>query len=176
MPRPNITLARPKNTTLHLNAKSLRRLEGYLPIRHTVDFTQTLARSSLGHSHVNRPSHSLLPPASPPVFPQLVVHADGSSFTHYTTSPRSVFKMNRDATNNPAWFPNKVSTRDGQDEYGRIAAFREKFANRAGQAEGDKEEPLEDAFAGEIEDWMEEGGVELKSNANKRAVQKSKRK
>jgi Ribosomal protein L31p, N-terminal len=71
-----------------------------------------------------------LPNPIVPIFPQRVVLSDGSSFTHYTTSPRSRIRLTRDLTNNPLW--NYGMSKGGlfEDEEGssgRMGRFRRKF-------------------------------------------------
>ncbi|CED83546.1 hypothetical protein [Phaffia rhodozyma] len=133
---------------------SSKRMFGLLKARRQTDLKHAMCPSKLGRTHVYKPKP--LPPAQPPLFPQQVVLADGSSFTHYTTSPRSVYKLTKDLSNHPLWYPNKVSSRDLQDEFGRIGRFKSKYATTGSENSED------DPFASGIEDWMSEGAVELK--------------
>jgi ribosomal protein L31 len=129
----------------------LRRSHDNFPLR------ESLSTALKGRTHRPRPLG--LPPASPPLYPQQVVLADGSSFTHWTTSPRSVYKLTKDLSNHPMWYPNRVASRDLQDEFGRIGRFRQKYA---GFNDGEEGEEGGSAFVGELEDWMSEGATETK--------------
>lgn len=64
-----------------------------------------------------------------PHFPQRVVLSDGSSFLHYTTSPRGLFKMTRDTKNHSLW--NAFVTTEGEElegkTTGRMGRFSKKF-------------------------------------------------
>lgn len=76
-------------------------------------------------------------------------------------------------SNHPTWFPNRATSRDLRDEFGRIGKFKEQYANvatRGRRAPGgavrkvdkeEEEEEEEDAFAGGLEDWMSEGAEEM---------------
>ncbi|KAJ9117502.1 hypothetical protein QFC22_004352 [Naganishia vaughanmartiniae] len=69
-----------------------------------------------------------IPNPLPAIYPQLVIQADGSSFTQYTTAPSpAVYRLTRDVTNNPLWNLNKdgLGRRgDGEEDGGRLARFR----------------------------------------------------
>jgi len=85
-----------------------------------------------------------------PQFPQLVIRADGSTFTHWTTSPRSMIKLTRDMTNNPMWNPGLWKS-DGAEEEGevtgRLGRFNRRFEGLGGM--------------GEEVDWMSGSGAKL---------------
>ena len=150
------------------------------------DMLQTTVVATPGKIHRHRPTG--LPPAAPYLYPQTVVLADGSSFVTMSTSPRSVYKLTRDLSNHPTWFPNRATSRDLRDEFGRIGKFKDKYAGRVGRgkrteraaAEADEEgkteeqdedeEEDEDAFAGGLEDWMSEGAVEKVERAKREYV------
>ncbi|KDQ08984.1 hypothetical protein BOTBODRAFT_138336 [Botryobasidium botryosum FD-172 SS1] len=81
--------------------------------------------SPYGKSHLAPPPR--LPRPLAPYFPQLVILSDGSSYTHHTTSPRSVFRLTRDVRNNPLWSPGSERKTDGDNETGRMARFKRRF-------------------------------------------------
>lgn len=61
--------------------------------------------------------------------------ADGSTFIHWTTSPRSQIKLTRDTTNNPIWSPWLASSNPEDVEgasAGRLGRFRRKFEELGG--------------------------------------------
>lgn len=133
---------------------------GYLQRKHSAfPLSESLSTALLGRTHRHTPLG--LPPASPPLYPQQVILADGSSFTHWTTSPRSVYKLTKDLSNHPLWYPNRTASRDLQDEFGRIGKFRTKYSGFSEEDEGSS------AFVGELEDWMSEGAVEQKEKLKK---------
>ncbi|KAJ9098158.1 hypothetical protein QFC21_004487 [Naganishia friedmannii] len=105
----------------------------------------TPAKSAFGAVHQTRSTSSLhktawpskthlrakprIPNPLPALYPQLVIQADGSSFTQYTTAPSpAVYRLTRDVTNNPLWNLNKdggMGRRgDGEEDGGRLARFR----------------------------------------------------
>lgn len=136
----------------------LRRSHTRFPLR------ESLSTARMGRTHRHVPLG--LPPAAPPLFSQQVVLADGSSFTHWTTSPRSVYKLTKDLSNHPLWYPNRVASRDLQDEFGRIGKFKSKYAGFSA-GDDDAEGAGGSAFVGELEDWMSEGAVEQKEKLQK---------
>lgn len=73
-----------------------------------------------------------------PRFPQLVVRADGSTYTHYTTSPRSTISLTRDTTNNPLWAPFFGNKEDAESAAlaGRLGRFNKRFDGLGGLGEG----------------------------------------
>ncbi|KAF8508068.1 hypothetical protein JB92DRAFT_2733633 [Gautieria morchelliformis] len=92
--------------------------------------TRFVSSSPYGRTHVWKHRRPKLPNPIVPIFPQRVVLSDGSSFTHYTTSPRSRIRLTRDLTNNPLW--NNGMNKGGlfEDEEGssgRMGRFRRKF-------------------------------------------------
>ena len=65
-----------------------------------------------------------------PQFPQRVIRSDGTTFTHWTTSPRSVIRLTRDVTNNPLWNSAAWGSHgvDEEDEAtGRLGRFNRRF-------------------------------------------------
>jgi len=77
-----------------------------------------------------------------PQFPQRVIRADGSSFTHWTTSPRSLIRLTRDVTNHPLWNVSALTREGAVDENevtGRLGRFNRKFVEEVdwmSEAEG----------------------------------------
>ncbi|KAI0266347.1 hypothetical protein BC834DRAFT_874114 [Gloeopeniophorella convolvens] len=107
------TLARPAPTTTHCPSG-----------------TRSVSSSPYGRTHVWKRRPKKLPNPVVPQFPQRVIRADGSSFTHWTTSPRALIRLTRDVTNNPLW---NVSTLTGEgaseesEVTGRLGRFNRKF-------------------------------------------------
>ena len=97
--------------------------------------TRSVSSSPYGRTHVWRRRHPKLPSPIVPQFPQRVILADGSSFTHWTTSPRSTIKLTRDTTNNPLWNP-WLEAGNAEDlegsAAGRLGRFRRKFEDLGG--------------------------------------------
>ena len=93
-----------------------------------------VSSSPYGRTHVWRRRTPKLPNPVVPQFPQLVTLADGSTFTHWTTSPRSSIKLTRDTTNNPIWNPwTSSDSADLEDaSSGRLGRFKRKFEELAG--------------------------------------------
>ncbi|KAG8951719.1 hypothetical protein FRC04_005740 [Tulasnella sp. 424] len=86
-----------------------------------------------------------------PQFKQLVILSDGSTFTHFTTSPRTTIRLTRDVTNNPFWAPGSDGIAAGDDEAGRMGRFKKRFGGGE-EAEGGMggfEELARNAGAGE---------------------------
>jgi hypothetical protein len=70
-----------------------------------------------------------------PQFPQKVIRADGSTFVHWTTSPRSLLRLTRDVTNNPMWNLNDVSKTSELENEGQMAGRMGRFNRRFGEGE-----------------------------------------
>ncbi|KAF8313841.1 hypothetical protein DL93DRAFT_2080736, partial [Clavulina sp. PMI_390] len=87
-----------------------------------------------GKSHRQRVP--ALPRPTVALFPQTVVMTDGSTFTHWTTSPRSVFRLTRDVNNNPLYRPGNEGDDQLEDEAGRLGRFRRRFEGVSGAGEG----------------------------------------
>lgn len=105
-------------------------------------FTRSVSSSPYGRTHVWKRRPKRLPNPIVPQFPQTVIRADGSSFTHWTTSPRSLIRLTRDVTNHPLW---NVSTLTGEgaaeesEVTGRLGRFHRKFVGEVdwmSEAEG----------------------------------------
>jgi ribosomal protein L31 len=104
-----------------------------------VPFARGVSSSPYGRTHVWKRRPKRLPNPIVPQFPQRVIRADGSSFTHWTTSPRSLIRLTRDVTNHPLW---NVSALAGEG-----AAEESEVAGRLGR--------FQRRFVGEV-DWMNE--------------------
>ncbi|KAJ7194671.1 hypothetical protein GGX14DRAFT_678192 [Mycena pura] len=107
-----------------------------------------VSSSPYGRTHVWKRRKPVLPNPVVPKFPQRVIRADGSSFVHWTTSPRSQIRLTRDTTSNPMWNTGMWADGRGLEEEsettGRLGRFNRRFDGIGG--------------AGENVDWM--GGVE----------------
>ncbi|CAE6523611.1 unnamed protein product [Rhizoctonia solani] len=95
--------------------------------------------SPYGKSHMI-PTTPRLPNPVVPTYPQTVFRSDGSSFTHRTTAPRSVVRLTRDITNNPAWQPG-LEARAGEEEdlSGRLGRYKRRFDEESQFVEGELE-------------------------------------
>jgi hypothetical protein len=102
---------------------------------------RSVSTSPYGRTHVWKYRRPMMPNPVVPRFPQLVIRADGSSFTHWTTSPRSILKLTRDLTNNPVWNTSQWLDDQGvEDEAsttGRLGRFNRKFAGIGGGKKGE---------------------------------------
>ena len=106
---------------------------------------RAVSSSPYGRTHVWKHRQRELPNPFVPQFPQLVVRVDGSTFTHYTTSPRSVLKLAKDTTNTPLWNASRFLGEAEEEDAvtGRLGRFRRRF-------EG----------LGAGGDWMEQASIE----------------
>ncbi|KAI0045230.1 hypothetical protein FA95DRAFT_1473670, partial [Auriscalpium vulgare] len=96
----------------------------------TLQHTRTISSSPYGRAHVRKHHAPKLPNPVVPQFPQRVIRADGSSFTHWTTSPRSLLRLTRDVTNNPLWNISALSGEGAAEESavtGRLGRFNRRF-------------------------------------------------
>ncbi|KAI4240815.1 MAG: hypothetical protein L6R40_004929 [Gallowayella cf. fulva] len=92
-------------------------------------------------------------PKRPYTFTQLVTLSDGSTFTHRTTSPASVYKSTKDTRNTALWNPSSQKLLNvEEDEAGRLRAFRERYG-RGWDAET---MTRRDEETGEIQEGQEE--------------------
>jgi hypothetical protein len=93
--------------------------------------TRHVSSSPYGRTHVWKRRAPNLPPPVVPQFPQRVIRSDGSTFTHWTTSPRSVIRLTRDVTNNPLWNSATWAGAHGIEEEdaatGRLGRFQRRF-------------------------------------------------
>ncbi|PVG00072.1 hypothetical protein CPB86DRAFT_730006 [Serendipita vermifera] len=80
-----------------------------------------------GNSHVIARKARRLPPPVVPMYPQKVVLSDGSSFTHWTTSPKSSIRLTRDISNSPLWTLSAAGGGEEDDTSGRLSKFRLRF-------------------------------------------------
>ena len=92
--------------------------------------TRSVSSSPYGRTHVWKQRPKQLPNPVVPQFPQRVIRADGSSFTHWTTSPRSLIRLTRDVTNHPLWNVSALTGEGAMEESevtGRLGRFNRKF-------------------------------------------------
>ena len=92
--------------------------------------TRDVSSSPYGRTHVWKRRPKRLPNPVVPQFPQRVIRADGSSFTHWTTSPRSLIRLTRDVTNHPLWNVSALTGEGAMEESevtGRLGRFNRKF-------------------------------------------------
>jgi len=110
--------------------------------------TRSVSSSPYGRTHVWKHRQRKLPKPFVPQFPQRVIRADGSTFTHYTTSPRSVIRLTRDTTNNPLWNATKWMAESEEEDVvtGRLGRFNRRFDGLGGH--------------GQDIDWMSEAAGE----------------
>ena len=102
---------------------------------HCLTFTRPVSSSPYGRTHVWKRRQAKLPNPVLPQFPQRVIRSDGSSFVHWTTSPRSVIKLTRDVTNNPTWNPGMWKSDSTEEESaitGRLGRFNRRFEGLGG--------------------------------------------
>jgi hypothetical protein len=105
-------------------------------------FTRSVSSSPYGRTHVWKRRPKRLPNPIVPQFPQRVIRADGSSFTHWTTSPRSLIRLTRDVTNHPLWNVSALTGEGAAEESevaGRLGRFHRKFVGEVdwmSEAEG----------------------------------------
>ncbi|KAF5353323.1 hypothetical protein D9756_007989 [Leucocoprinus leucothites] len=95
------------------------------------NFTRSVSTSPYGRTHVWKRRPPVLPNPVVPKYPQTIIRSDGSSFVHWTTSPKSMVRLTRDTTNNPVWnTANWASDRALDEETGsagRMGRFNRKF-------------------------------------------------
>jgi len=116
----------PSLTTLSQQSSSSSSLHPVL--RHT----RSVSSSPYGRTHVWKRRPKRLPNPVVPQFPQRVIRADGSSFTHWTTSPRSLIRLTRDVTNHPLWNVSALTGEGAAEESevtGRLGRFNRKFVD-----------------------------------------------
>ncbi|KAG8935557.1 hypothetical protein FRC02_007701 [Tulasnella sp. 418] len=107
----NLSSCLPQRTILQSTTKPLYQI-------------RSKSRLPYGRSHIKKPVK--LPNPVVPQFPQRVMLSDGSSFVHFTTSPKSTVYLNRDMTNNPFWSPG-LAKGEGDDESGRLSRYKKRF-------------------------------------------------
>lgn len=128
------------------------------PYAHIYTQTRSVSSSPYGRTHVWKHRQRTLPKPFVPQFPQRVVRADGSTFTHYTTSPRSAHRLTRDTTNNPLWNAAKWTAESEEEDIvtGRLGRFNRRFDGLGGH--------------GLDVDWMSEASGEGAGKAEAEAV------
>ncbi|TFY65899.1 hypothetical protein EVG20_g5194 [Dentipellis fragilis] len=116
-----------------------RRITQTLTRAPTPSSTRSVSSSPYGRTHVWKRRPAKLPNPIVPQFPQRVIRADGSSFTHWTTSPRSVIRLTRDVTNNPLWNVGALSEGATEESAvsGRLGRFNRRFEELSGQGKVD---------------------------------------
>jgi len=123
------------------------RMPRRLPAAVLPQVRQRQLASPYGKTHVTSMKPRRLPPPVVPLFPQKVMLSDGSTFTHYTTSPRSYIRLTKDISNSPLW---TLSSQRAAEEslMGRVGRFKQKFegvgtfgASEFSQLEGYAQEP-----------------------------------
>lgn len=95
--------------------------------------TRSVSSSPYGRTHVWKRRPKRLPNPVVPQFPQRVIRSDGSSFTHWTTSPRSLIRLTRDVTNHPLWNVSALVGEGAAEESevaGRLGRFNRKFVGK----------------------------------------------
>ncbi|KAF5326637.1 hypothetical protein D9611_000719 [Ephemerocybe angulata] len=106
-----------------------------------------LSNSPYGRTHVWKRRAPVLPNPVVPKFPQRVIRSDGTSFVHWTTSPKSLVRLARDTTNNPLYNPAAASDRAVEEESsttGRLGRFNRRF------------EDVGSTFGNEDTKWIED--------------------
>jgi ribosomal protein L31 len=101
---------------------------------------RSVSSSPYGRTHVWKRRKPALPNPLVPEFPQRVVRADGSSFTHWTTSPRSSVRLTRDVSNHPVWNPAEAVSGETEEEAGaagRLGRFARRFGDGMGLGQED---------------------------------------
>ncbi|KAJ3513388.1 hypothetical protein NLJ89_g2984 [Agrocybe chaxingu] len=91
---------------------------------------RSVSNSPYGRTHVWKRRAPVLPNPVVPKFPQKVIRSDGTSFTQWTTSPKSLVRLTRDTTNNPYWNTGNPSDRSIEEESsttGRMGRFSRRF-------------------------------------------------
>ncbi|KAL0952960.1 hypothetical protein HGRIS_007171 [Hohenbuehelia grisea] len=92
--------------------------------------------SPYGRTHVWKRRAPALPNPLVPKFPQQVIRSDGTSFTHWTTSPRSLTRLTRDTTSNPLWntgvWTDDQSVEEEGATTGRLGRFNRRFEGIGG--------------------------------------------
>ncbi|KAH8081342.1 hypothetical protein BXZ70DRAFT_874083, partial [Cristinia sonorae] len=92
-----------------------------------------VSSSPYGRTHVWKRRPKVLPNPCVPTFPQLVVRADGATYTHHITSPRSVIRLTRDTTNHPLWNTSSMIGEGDESELtGRLGRFNKRFEGIGG--------------------------------------------
>lgn len=146
----HVILAQPFSLSLLTNhtatEMSFRRLSGSLfKIPKSTRGRHSVAGPEYSRTHLVSKTPSLPNPVVP-TYPQTVFLSDGSSFTHRTTTPRSIVRLTRDITNNPVWQPGQEA-RAGEEEdlSGRLGRYKRKFEEESRWGEGELEGLMDQA-------------------------------
>jgi hypothetical protein len=125
------TLSRTSPSVAKINNATSRNphILANLSVRH-------VSSSPYGRTHVWRRRAPKLPNPVVPQFPQRVVRSDGSSFTHWTTSPRSSLTLTRDVSNHPLWNPSEALSGEMEEEEGKTTGRLGRFSRRFGSEMG----------------------------------------
>lgn len=96
--------------------------------------TRPVSSSPYGRTHVWKRRPKTLPNPCVPTFPQLVVRADGATYTHHITSPRSTIRLTRDTTTHPLWNASSMGNAEGDEGEvtGRLGRFNRRFEGLGG--------------------------------------------
>ncbi|TFK50624.1 hypothetical protein OE88DRAFT_1631460 [Heliocybe sulcata] len=103
--------------------------ETYAPLN-CATRTRCISSSPYGRTHVWKHRPNKLPNPVVPHFPQKVTRSDGSTFVHWTTSPRSATRLTRDVSNNPLWNTAMMRAEGAEEESettGRLGRFNRRF-------------------------------------------------
>jgi hypothetical protein len=96
----------------------------------TLQQQRFVSSSPYGRTHVWKRRAPVLPNPVVPKYPQTVLRSDGTSFVHWTTSPKSLVRLTRDTTNNPMYNPAAAADRSVEEESGttgRLGRFSRRF-------------------------------------------------
>ncbi|KAF9522513.1 hypothetical protein CPB83DRAFT_110999 [Crepidotus variabilis] len=141
----------PLPPTMLVTSRSLPSLQNIAPRTPTCASRRCISNSPYGRTHVWKRRPATLPNPLVPKFPQKVIRSDGTSFTHWITSPKSLVRLTRDTTNNPHWNTGNPGDRTMEEETGsagRMGRFSRKFEELT--------VGMDDA------DWMEEMSTVMK--------------
>ncbi|KAI0315215.1 hypothetical protein OF83DRAFT_373223 [Amylostereum chailletii] len=138
--------------------------------------TRGVSSSPYGRSHVWRHRPRKLPNPVVPQFPQKVIRSDGSSFIHWTTSPRSLLRLTRDVTNAPVWNISILTGEGAQEESattGRLGRFNRRFAQEEVDWMAEAEGPDGPAPVKERAKVEEEKGTKAEGNKGDKGKKKA---
>lgn len=115
----------------------------------------------------------------PQMFTQNVVLSDGSTYAKLTTSPRHSVRLTKDIRNAPLWNPDAGKSLN-QEENGRLARFKGRFAGYAGDETRTETASASASAAGGQErddmDWMVSAGARAAPKMSDRELRESTRK
>ncbi|TFK59644.1 hypothetical protein BDN72DRAFT_822103 [Pluteus cervinus] len=134
---------------------------------------RNVSRSPYGRTHVWKRRAPPLPNPVVPKFPQRVIRSDGTSFIHWTTSPKSIIRLTRDTTSNPLWntgvWTGDRSVEEEGAVTGRLGRFKRKFEELGGTGGGG-------AAATWLDDIVEVHSMPEKSSEKDKSKSKEKSK